>query len=664
MASAGKDFSRPSGPRLFKKKVPDAEPITPESAVLFRFGEQCNNDCPMCSNTGEAALFFHSTETLLQRAEFLHRHGFRRAVVTGGEPTIHPGFWTVVERLFADGFTWDVNTHGRTFAKEGFARRAAEHGLERAIVSLHSHVPATSATIFGTRENAHYETVAGIDRLVDAGVDVMLNCVLTRLNLGEVDEYLRVGRRRYGDRASFKFVFPSTLGKGGSWAGIATLTYADVGATVRRLRATALELGATVLFESFPNCVLGNPDTTNLGRSAFGETHYLDDASGDRIYSMRHIEAELSAFAEVCRQCSALRCCPGISRQYAKRYGTSELVPFVAGRPPAPESRAAAPKTRANSFNYVRTETAVPRTAEAEACTAHAHREGLDPVRQLWLVEANRLTRYVTDTGDFTDPEIAQVKSELSHLFVDRAAPGVLDDFTNGMRRVLPDPICERCTNRSACGRRFHLVEGEPFAREEARIVGAIGRLRGRVLDVGCGEQLYRQEIAALLRAGTITYTGLDPDEESLARLGAALPDARLQVGDIEHFDGEPASYDHVLCLRALNHVFDLDEALFRMARLLTPGGSLLLVEMTPFAMLRRSEQIAAADRAPRAGHQHFRNLASENVLPFAPRHGLRVVEHHPANRDTSNQWILLLAREPVAPPTISPTTGQDDSDS
>jgi 2-polyprenyl-3-methyl-5-hydroxy-6-metoxy-1,4-benzoquinol methylase len=644
MTSAGKEFSGLLAPRLFKKKVLDDEPVTVQSAALFRFGEQCNNDCPMCSNTGEASLFFHPTETLLRRAAFLHRYGFRRAVVTGGEPTIHPGFWTVVERLFADGFTWDINTHGRSFAKEGFARRAAGQGLKRAIVSLHSHRPATSATIFGTREDAHHETLAGIDRLVDADVDVTLNCVLTRLNLGELEEYLRTEHARYGTRAAFKFVFPTTLGKGGSWSGIATLRYADVGETVRRLRSTALELGATVLFESFPNCILRDPATTNLGRSAFGETHYLDDASGDRIYSMRHIEAELSAFGEVCRRCASLRCCPGISRQYAKRYGTGELVPFTS-------SGTAAAKTRANSFNYVRTETAVPWTAEADTCTAHARSGGLDPVRQLWLVETDRLTRYVTDTGDFTSAEIARVKSELSHLFVDRAAPGVLDDFKSGMRRALPDPVCRSCPNRSACGRRFRVVDGEPFAREEAWIADHIGRLRGQVLDVGCGEQLYREELAALLRSNEIVYTGLDPDEESLARLRTALPEATLHVGDIEHFDDEPARYDHVLCLRAVNHVLDLDEALYRMSRLLTPSGSLLLVEMTPFAMLRRAEQVEAADRAPRAGHQHFRNVASEDVLPFIRRHGLRVVEHHPASRETSNQWILLLARDPVAAP-------------
>lgn len=641
MTAAGKENRPPARPRLFKKNVPEDEPIRPDSAALFRFGEQCNNDCPMCSNTGEASLFFHPTETLLRRAAFLRDRGFRRAVVTGGEPTIHPGFWTVVERLRADGFTWDVNTHGRSFAKEGFAQRAVDLGLERAIVSLHSLRPATSAAIFGTRENAHHETVAGIDRLLDAGVTLTVNCVLTRLTLDDLDEYLREGYARFGGRAAFKFVFPTSLGKGGQWSEIA-LRYDDVREPVRRLQATARALGADVVFESFPNCILDDPGSVNLGRWSFGETHYLDDADGDRIYSMSHIEASLSAFAEQCRQCAALRTCPGISRAYAKRHGTGELTPFS-----DPGRRRAA--TRANSFNYVRTATSVPWTADAAACTAHQRSAGASPERHLWLKEDDRLALHVTDTGDFTTTEVARIKSALSHLFVDRAAPGVLDDFKHGMRRVLPDPTCAVCANRAHCGQRFQVVDGEPFAREEAWIATYIAGLRGRVLDVGCGEQLYRAEIAALLRSGALTYTGLDPDAESLARFREAIPEARLHLGDIEHFEHEPASYDHVLCLRSLNHVTDLDEALARMARLLAPAGSLLVVETTPFAMLREATQVAAADRAPRAGHQHFRNLSSDDVLPFLGRHGLRVVEHHRASFETSNQWILLLAREASA---------------
>lgn len=315
--------------KLFRKRIADDAPITARSAVLFRFGEQCNYRCPMCSNTGERALFFRDTEELLRRADFLHQLGFRRAVLTGGEATIHPGFWTVVERLFAYGMAWDTNTHGRTYATQGFAQRAVDSGLRRAIVSLHSHVPATSAAIFGMREEAHHDTVAGIERLLAAGVAVMVNCVISQLNLPHVEAYLAWGRERFGPRTTFKFVFPSTTGKGGQWSAIAGMRYADTRAAVAALQAQAAAHGTRIFFESFPPCVLGDADARNLGRSAFGESHYLDDATGDRVYSMRHIEAELSGFAEPCRGCAAVRRCPGVSLAYLKRYGVDELTPFT-----------------------------------------------------------------------------------------------------------------------------------------------------------------------------------------------------------------------------------------------------------------------------------------------------------------------------------------------
>lgn len=321
--------ARPPRPRLFRKTVPDDAPVTARSTALFRFGEQCNNHCPMCSNTGEAALFFHSTEELLRRAAFLRDRGFRRVVVTGGEATIHPGFWTVIEQLAAYRMTWDTNTHGRSFAKPGFAERAVATGLRRAIVSLHSHDPAASAAIFGANEAAHHETVAGIERLLAARVAVMVNCVLTELNRGHLEEYLRTAAARFPG-ATFKFVFPSTIGKGGGWPGVATLRYDDVREVVVRLRAVGAELGVRLCFESFPSCILGDAAAVNVGRSAWGESHYLDDASGDRVYTMRHIEAELSAYGEACRQCAALRRCPGIAREYVKRHGVGELTPFLA----------------------------------------------------------------------------------------------------------------------------------------------------------------------------------------------------------------------------------------------------------------------------------------------------------------------------------------------
>ncbi len=302
---------------------------------------------------------------------------------------------------------------------------------------------------------------------------------------------------------------------------------------------------------------------------------------------------------------------------------------------------------RSNSFNFIRTEAHTAYAAEAAECNAHAASSAADRDRQLWLIDDDRLALYASDTADFSSDEIARVKDRWSHLFVDRAAAGVLDDFTDGMRRVRPDPVCDECANRGACARRFTMVEGPPFAEEEAWIAKYVKHLRGRVLDVGCGEQLYRDEIVPLVRSGIVSYTGIDPDQPSLDEWCTLLPEGRFFQGGIEDFVGLPASYDRVLCLRSLNHVFDLDEAVARMASFLKPRGQLLIVETTPFAMLREAEQVAEADRAPRAGHQHFRNVTSEDVLPYARRRGLKTLHHRSVGLATTNEWILLMEREP-----------------
>ena len=312
-------------------------------------------------------------------------------------------------------------------------------------------------------------------------------------------------------------------------------------------------------------------------------------------------------------------------------------------------SRVAAPlhaeQPKANSFNFVRTEVSVAATPNWSSCEAHRAGDVAGSNRQLWLSEGDRLVLYATDTGDFSPVEINRIKGELSHLFIDRAAAGVLDDFTDGMRRVLPDPFCSDCDRRDICGRRFMVVEGAPYAAEEEWIRAYVLRLRGDVLDVGCGEQLYRHDLAPLLADGAVRYTGLDPDERSLAVARTALPEGTFHLGGIEELDLGPASYDRVLCLRSWNHVRDTEESMARMNRLLRPGGQLLVVECTPFAMLRRREQVVAADRAPRAGHQHLRNDASYDLLPLIRRQGLRVAYHRPAERAGSNEWILLLEK-------------------
>jgi pyruvate-formate lyase-activating enzyme len=320
------------GERLSRRRVAERAPITPSSVALFRLGEVCNHHCPMCSNSGRPEGHLIAQPELLRRVDWLHAQGLRRVVVTGGEPTIHPAFWQVAERLAWHEMAWDINTNGSRLADPGWAERAAALGLLRAIVSLHSHDPTRSAAISGIPLRGHAPILAAITELQRCGVQVMVNCVLTRPMLGDIAAFVRWCAAQWGSQIILKLVFPSTAGKGGGWAGI-DLTYSEVRDDLRAALAVGEAIGLEVVVENVPPCITaadgaGSLDVRHVARSGFGETHYLEDLQGDKLFSIEHIEAWFNAYAPRCRGCRALRHCPGVAESYLRRHGSSELSPL------------------------------------------------------------------------------------------------------------------------------------------------------------------------------------------------------------------------------------------------------------------------------------------------------------------------------------------------
>jgi 2-polyprenyl-6-hydroxyphenyl methylase/3-demethylubiquinone-9 3-methyltransferase len=94
---------------------------------------------------------------------------------------------------------------------------------------------------------------------------------------------------------------------------------------------------------------------------------------------------------------------------------------------------------------------------------------------------------------------------------------------------------------------------------------------------VGCGGGLIAEPLARL----AALVTGLDPAQANIeaARQHAAAQGLAIdyRAGRIEDLAGEGLSYDAVICLEVIEHVPDVGAFLATCARVLRPGGLMLL---------------------------------------------------------------------------------------
>ena len=96
-----------------------------------------------------------------------------------------------------------------------------------------------------------------------------------------------------------------------------------------------------------------------------------------------------------------------------------------------------------------------------------------------------------------------------------------------------------------------------------------------RILDIGCGPGTLARR---LVDAGA-AVVGIDPGLTALATARAAVPEARFEAAAGEALPFPDAGFDGAVMLNALHHVPDPGAALVEAARVLVPGGHLVVVE-------------------------------------------------------------------------------------
>ena len=155
-----------------------------EPGGLIRTGFRCNQDCGICWQSRDWGGF--DSQHILGWIEDLAAAGVRSLIVSGGEPTLDPRLEQYLRHARDRGITAiTLETNAIQCARNDLAARLRDAGLGTAFVSLHSADAAVSDAI--TRApGTHARTVAGVHALLDAGVTVKLNAVMSQEGLAHL----------------------------------------------------------------------------------------------------------------------------------------------------------------------------------------------------------------------------------------------------------------------------------------------------------------------------------------------------------------------------------------------------------------------------------------------------------------------------------------------
>jgi len=143
--------------------------------------------------------------------------------------------------------------------------------------------------------------------------------------------------------------------------------------------------------------------------------------------------------------------------------------------------------------------------------------------------------------------------------------------------------------------------------------------LKGQLLDVGCGTKPYKEMF------NVDAYIGLDIDTE-----------ASRQRGDADHlYDGTSfpfadSSFDSLLCNQVLEHVFNPDEFLHEINRVLKPGGKLLLT--VPFVWDEHEQPY------------DYARYSSFGLRALLEKHGFTILQHQKLGADATTLFQLANA--------------------
>ncbi|MFQ5669800.1 MAG: radical SAM/SPASM domain-containing protein [Acidobacteriota bacterium] len=175
--------------KLLAKEWNQGHPLAANFEITFR----CNLKCEFCYNVDRPGARELTTPQIVDTLGKLRELGVLYCALTGGEPMVHPDFWTIARQVKARGMALRLYTNGCYIDAEAARHLGTDVRALEVEISIHGATSEIHDRLTGIRGSLD-KALAAARLLRDQQVKVVLKTPITRYNQHQVWDIYRQGQ--------------------------------------------------------------------------------------------------------------------------------------------------------------------------------------------------------------------------------------------------------------------------------------------------------------------------------------------------------------------------------------------------------------------------------------------------------------------------------------
>jgi MoaA/NifB/PqqE/SkfB family radical SAM enzyme len=300
--------------------------------VLFKVTSQCNDNCKFCIERK----FMRKNRKNLSLKEIRNNFEYLKdnfrvdyVVITGGEPTLHPDFFKIIDYFYKKGIEFRIITNLLNFSNEKFTKKAMPYfssakeldfsGKENKIIGSINDLPLNAAAA---------KRIAGLENVLKRGFPLMLIVVIYKDNLESLPELISYlsnlfKKHRYAKpmNMELRMIYIEGTLKSLLEASLPT-DFPKIKHSVQKAIKTADSLGITLTLWNFPLCYLDN--VPRFKDESIRERKQRKLLKVNKDFQLKNIQMrDFEEYFEKDKSCSGCKLndyCSGIDGAYITKY--------------------------------------------------------------------------------------------------------------------------------------------------------------------------------------------------------------------------------------------------------------------------------------------------------------------------------------------------------